>query len=73
MWCDLVEEMLGPDNAVNGLAWRVPDGAAGEGLLVRLRLTLVALRYTLVIRGQNDTIKHCGIFILERLHSVTPG
>jgi len=41
--------MLGPDNAVYGLAGRVPDGAAGKGLLVGLRLALVALRHTLHI------------------------
>ena len=47
---DLVEEVLGPDDAVDGLAGRVPDGAAGEGLLVGFGLTLVALRHTLAIR-----------------------
>jgi hypothetical protein len=44
---DLVEEMLGPDDAVYGLAGRVPYGAAGEGLLVGLGLTLVALGHSL--------------------------
>ncbi len=39
----LVEEVLGPDDAVYGLRGGVPDGAAGEGLLVRLGLALVAL------------------------------
>jgi hypothetical protein len=44
---NLVEEMLGPDDAVYGLAGRVSDGAAGEGLLVGLGLTLVALGHSL--------------------------
>jgi hypothetical protein len=44
---DLVKEMLGPDDAVYGLAGRVPNGAAGEGLLVGLGLTLVALGHSL--------------------------
>jgi hypothetical protein len=39
--------MLGPDDAVDGLAGRVPYGAAGEGLLVGLGLTLVALGHSL--------------------------
>ncbi len=43
----LVEEMLGPDDAVYRLAGRVPNGAAGEGLLVGLWLTLVALSHSL--------------------------
>lgn len=30
------EELLGPDNAVDGLVWRVPDGAHGVGLVARL-------------------------------------
>ncbi len=39
--------MLGPDDAVYGLAGRVPDGAAGEGFLVGLGLTFVALGHSL--------------------------
>jgi hypothetical protein len=39
--------MLGPDDAVDGFAGRVPDGASGEGLLVGLGLTLVALGHPL--------------------------
>jgi hypothetical protein len=39
--------MLGPDDAVYGLAGRVPDGAAGEGLLVGLGLTLIAFSHSL--------------------------
>jgi hypothetical protein len=35
--------VFGPDDAVNGLGRRVPDGAAGKGLLVRLGRALVAL------------------------------
>ena len=35
--------MFCPDYAVDRLAGRVSDGAAGKGLLVRLGLTLVAL------------------------------
>jgi hypothetical protein len=56
--------MLGPDDAVYGLAGRIPDGAAGEGLLVGLGLTLVALGHSLhsfttgkVLYSSNST--HC--------------
>ena len=39
----LVEKVLGPDDAVDGLAGGIANGATGEGLLVRFGLALVAL------------------------------
>lgn len=47
----LLEEILGPDDAVDGLRRRVSDGAAWEGFLSRLGLALVALSQTLQSQG----------------------
>ena len=43
----LLEEVLGPDNAMDGLRWGVSNGAAREGLLGWFRLALVALSKSL--------------------------
>lgn len=43
----LLEEILGPDNAVNGLRWRVSYGASWESLLGGLGLAFVALCHSL--------------------------
>lgn len=43
----LLEEVLGPDNAVNGFRRRVSDGASWEGFLGGFRLALVALSQSL--------------------------
>lgn len=53
----LLEEILGPDDAVNGLRWRVSDGASWESLLGRLRLTLVALRQSLKSNKRTITVE----------------
>lgn len=42
-----IKSHLGPDNAVDGLAGRVPDGAARECLLSWLGVTLVTLELVL--------------------------
>jgi len=39
----LIKQVLGPDDAVDGLGRRVADGAAGKGLGRRLRQAVVAL------------------------------
>lgn len=40
----ILEQMLGPDDAMNRLRWCVPNGTSGECFLSRLRFALVALR-----------------------------
>lgn len=52
---DLLEEVLGPHDAVDGLGRRVPDGAPREGLLGGLGLTLVALGESLGSEGRQGT------------------
>lgn len=49
----LLEEVLGPDDAVDGLGRCVPYGAAWKSLLRRFRLALVALGQTLRWKEQN--------------------
>ena len=43
----LLEEVLGPDNAMDGLRRSVSNGAARESLLGGFRLALVALSESL--------------------------
>lgn len=47
----LLEQILGPDDAVDGLGRRVSYGASWKGLLSRLRLALVAFGQTLRPEG----------------------
>ena len=44
---DVIGSHLGPDDAVDGLTGRVPDGAAWECLLSGLGVTLVTLELVL--------------------------
>lgn len=44
-----LKEILGPDNAVNGLRRCVSDGAPWESLLGGLRLALITLCQSLII------------------------
>lgn len=44
---DLLEEILGPDDAVDGFGGSVPDGASWEGFLCGFGLTLVTLGLSL--------------------------
>ena len=52
-----LEEVLGPHDAMDGLRRRVPDGAAGKALLVRLRGALVALGLAFADDGDLPQIK----------------
>lgn len=50
----LLEEVLGPDDAVNGLRWRVSYGASWKGLLGGFRLAFVALCHSLGNEERED-------------------
>lgn len=45
---------------MNGLRWRVPDGASWESLLGGLRLALIALCHSLKKQGKVDRDKGRG-------------
>ena len=62
----LVRNYLGPDNAVDGLAGRVPDGAAGESLLSWLGVTLVTLE--LALHDDGDLAEVAGSPALHEGH-----
>lgn len=50
----LLEEILGPDDAVNGLRRCVSYGASWESLLGGLRLTLVAFCHSLENKDREE-------------------
>lgn len=54
---DVLEEVFGPDDAVDGFRGSVADGAARESLLCGFGLTLVALCRPLQARKRNTESK----------------
>lgn len=58
----LLEKILGPDDAVDGLRGRVSNGAPWERFLSRLRLALVAFSQTLQSQGSECTIRNVSLF-----------
>lgn len=52
----LLEKILGPDDAVDGLGWRVSYGAPWKRLLGGLGLALVAFGQTLQSKGSQHTV-----------------
>lgn len=52
----LLEKILGPDDAVDGLGWRVSYGTPWKRLLSGLGLALVAFGQTLQAKGSEHTV-----------------
>lgn len=55
---NLLEEIFGPHNAVNGFRGRVANGAPWEGFLCRFRLALVAFCLTLHFGNWRECQEH---------------
>lgn len=64
----LLEKILGPDDAVDGLRWCVSYGTSWESLLSRLRLAFIAFSQTLQSKGSEHTVIHG---IVAALHLAT--